>query len=127
MSEVPDGAWDAEFDRVWPLLERALAAYGDTHTKDGIRERCRSGLAQLWTNGEAAIVTSIERYDTGLSECHQWLAGGEMDAVLAMRPDIEAWAKSLGCTRMMIVGRKGWARVLPDYRPLAVTFAKELA
>jgi hypothetical protein len=48
--------------------------------------------------------------------CRIWLAGGDMaELTTEMLPQVEAWAKANGCTRMEIVGRKGWKRVLPEY------------
>jgi hypothetical protein len=54
-------------------------------------------------------------------------AGGNGAALLAIVPQLEQFARSLGCTRIFIPGRKGWSRVLPrDYRIERITVGKAL-
>jgi hypothetical protein len=46
-----------------------------------------------------------------------------------MRPLIESWGKSVGCTRVTLAGRKGWAKTfLKDegYSPQWAVLAKDL-
>ena len=74
----------------------------------------------------SAWVTTIEN-----SGSHKWLrvmwAGGkEMEKWKHYLNSIEQWAKSLGCDRSVIYGRKGWAKVLPDYKQTAVILEKVL-
>lgn len=40
-------------------------------------------------------------------------------------PRIEAWAEEIGCARMRVIGRKGWKRILRDYRQPGVVMEKE--
>jgi hypothetical protein len=39
---------------------------------------------------------------------------------------IEDWARGLDCAAIEIIGRKGWLRVLPEYRERAVVLEKNL-
>src|SRR5690606_8031078 len=48
-----------EFNRVWKWLEKAVKRGGNTHEKQHVLARILDGRAQLWTNREAAAVTSI--------------------------------------------------------------------
>jgi hypothetical protein len=43
-----------------------------------------------------------------------------------IRPVIEAWARSIGCDTMLIMGRPGWQRALEGYRRTAVVLEKKL-
>ena len=73
-----------------------------------------TGMAQLWPGERAAMVTQLLRSTdgSGLDEVRCWLAGGDMDDVLALRPGIEAWARQQGCTWATVDGRHGWTRSL---------------
>lgn len=74
-------------------------------------EDLESGRAQLWPGETAAVVTQCLIDEAGRT-LHVWLAGGDMDGVLALRPGIEAWGRAQGCRCMTIDGRRGWNRVL---------------
>lgn len=115
-----------EFDRVWPWLKAAIAHGGDTHRKRHLRERIADGRAQLWTWPDAAAVTELITYDTGMRDCRWWLAGGNMKTLINGQAEIEAWARRQGCHRVTITGRKGWERVLPEYKPQFTVLTKEL-
>jgi adenine-specific DNA methylase len=70
-----------------------------------------SGRAQLWLAPGAAVVTELCREGETLS-AHVWLAGGRLEAVMALRPGIEAWARGCGCAALTLQGRPGWSRLL---------------
>lgn len=116
----------AELDRVWPWLEKAVKRYGDTHRKEHILARIVAGKVQLWTEKDAAAITSIEVYDAGLTEVHIWLCGGKMRGAKQLETRISKWAKDIGAQRILVAGRKGWCRALPGYRELLVTIVKDL-
>lgn len=115
-----------EFNRVWKWLEKAVKRGGNTHEKQHVLARILDGRAQLWTNREAAAVTSIEVYDNGFKEVHIWLCGGKLDGAKELEERIAAWGKEMGAQRLLIVGRKGWLRALPDYRELLAIIVKDL-
>jgi hypothetical protein len=109
-----------------PLIKRALKYSGGTHTPEDVFDAITSGGAQLWCGAASVIVTQIVVYPR-LKACRIWLAGGDMaELTETMLPDVEAWAKAKGCKRMQVVGRKGWARVLRDYREPSVVLEKEI-
>jgi hypothetical protein len=115
-----------ELDRVWPWLEKAVRRFGNTHTKEHIRQRLADGRAQLWTERDAALVTSIERYDSGMVEVRGWLGGGSLDGLRRIEKRVEPWARSIGAKRLSILGRPGWIRALANWRLLATFIVKEL-
>jgi hypothetical protein len=124
---VPLSPLKVTFDRVWPMLKRAVDRWGPTHRKWHVWSLVESGNAQLWASEKAAIVTSINITPTGFKEVGLWLAGGDMRDGLPMVPAIEQWAKTMGCARTVIRGgRTGWAAILTDYRRAAITLVKEL-
>lgn len=116
------------FDDAWPWLASALSAYGPTHDKVHVIEALESGKAQFWYHPEAAVITEIKVWPTGFREVVGWLAGGSLAGILTLIPQIETWARSIGCERAIINGRYGWKRRLPPgYVVHGSTFAKDLA
>ncbi len=67
--------------------------------------------AQLWCGENCAGLTEVS-HDNRL---HILLAGGSMTGLLAMRPDVEAFARALGCRFVYLSGRKGWRRIFPRF------------
>jgi hypothetical protein len=115
------------FDRCWPYLEPAVAAYGPTHSKDDVWQRIESGEAQLWPLPHAAMVTELKRWPTGFKEAVAWLAGGSLVEIREFTPALEAWAKAEGCDRAAVcAGRLGWSRALTGYRQSGAFLTKEL-
>jgi hypothetical protein len=53
-------------------------------------------------------------------------AGGNGKALIAIMPQLEDYARSLGATHLYLTGRKGWSRLLPDYRVAQITIGKAL-
>lgn len=70
----------------------------------------RAGDAQMWFRGDSAVVTVV-RALPNRRECHLWLAAGAMDDLIALTYIIEEWARSVGCDRLTLSGRRGWERV----------------
>lgn len=115
---------DLQLDDVWPRcaehIAPALAHAGNTHTLEHVRQAIEENRAQLWPVGElGTVVTEIEQMPSGLRICRLWLAGGKMAALIEAEKVIAEWAKENGCDAVEITGRKGWRKVLPEYRHVA--------
>jgi len=55
------------------------------------------------------------------------MAGGELGELQGeMLPAVEEWAKAKGCAAVEIIGRRGWGRVLDDYREPHALLKKEI-
>ncbi len=117
----------SEFSRVWPLLKPALTVHGDTHRKRHVWEALEARKVQLWSSPNAAIVTEIKVFPTGYKHVNGWLTGGNLDEILQLVPQIEAWAKKLGANSIGVdMARPGWARKLPGYSTVSVNVLKDL-
>ena len=114
-----------EFERHAHHIENALKHANHSHSVLDVLDAIKSGKAQFFSMENSAIVTEIVDYPQK-SVCRIWLAGGDMDELLEAEKHIAAIAKSIGCTGMEIIGRKGWERVLTDYKPTAVVLVKDL-
>lgn len=109
-------------------VEAALEYSGGTHNFADIAEMVESNRLQLWPASNSVVLTEIIVYPR-LKNLHFFLAGGDLDELSRMRPIIESWGKSIGCTRVTLAGRRGWAKTfLKDegYRPQWSVLAKEL-
>ena len=100
-----------ELERCRPWIEAALEYSGDTHTFDDIVEGLAEGRMQLWPAPRGCMVTEIVIYPRK-KVLNIFLAGGELDQLLDMNSDMNAWAKQQGCTGGTLTGRVGWKKVL---------------
>jgi hypothetical protein len=123
-------SWHEEIERCRPWIEAALEYTGGTHDFDDIVEACETGRMQFWPAPAACAITEIAVYPK-MKTLNVFLAGGDLNAILARIDDAAAWGRSLGCTAMTMTGRAGWERVL---RPLGwakaaqmVTMERELS
>lgn len=116
--------------QAWPLLRPAVERGGHM-TAESVYKGLRECDLQLWVATDsdamkAACVTEISQWPA-TRECTVVLCGGQdSSGWLHLLATIEAWAKAADCRRMMIDGRAGWIRKLPDYRKVSVVLSKEL-
>ena len=100
---------------VWPRVRASVMAAvdmaGGTHTERDVIDILFAGRAVLWANGNSGVVCEIDDFPQ-MRVCRYWAAGGSLDDLLPMEAEIEAWARGLGCRRMVILGRAGWAKKL---------------
>jgi len=121
---------DLEF--IWPQVKAQLEkALDGSYSSYDILEYIKQNRMQLWISWndgiEASFVTEVCDYPQ--MRVMRWvLAGGSnMESWLDLvASKVEDWAKRNNCQRLEIVGRKGWTKVLRDYKPQAVYFVKEL-
>jgi len=81
-------------------------------TEDELLNALLTGHAQLWEGEGAAVVTECTANPPSF---HLYLAGGRLSKVMELLPGGLAWAKVMGCERVTVNGRKGWARVLRKF------------
>ena len=86
---------------------------------------------QLWVAIEdkdvlAAMITQIIPYPRKRVLRILVLAGAEMDKWLPFLPEVEKWAKDIGCSHIECWGRKGWLKVLSDWKNSYHILTKEL-
>lgn len=103
--------WSVEFERCRPFLEPALARAGGTHTIEDVRAAIANRYMQFWPGARAAIVTEVQEFPQ-LRIFNAFLAGGDLDEILAMEPSLCSFGRYLGCQFIKLSGRRGWARVL---------------
>ena len=115
-------------ERLRQHVEAALEYSGGTHQFEDVLEMVEKNQLQVWPATQSIVLTEIIVYPR-LKNLHYFLAGGDLDELSRMRPMIESWGKSLGCTRVSLAGRRGWAKTfLKDegYSPQWTVLAKTL-
>jgi len=119
---------EEDLERLRHHVEAALEYSGGTHGIEDIAEGLKKGRFQLWPADDSVVVTEIIVYPR-LKNLHFFLAGGDLDELRLMRPLIESWAKSMGCTRVSLAGRQGWAKTFlrdEGYKPKWFVLSKDL-
>lgn len=67
----------------------------------------------IWGDNDAIFMTVVFRQATGRLVCSlSWAAGADAIHPDEILPAIETYARTQGCEVMLIVGRKGWERVM---------------
>jgi hypothetical protein len=120
---------EAEWTKAEPFLTEALDRSGEGYPADEIRRRIEAGEAQAWV-GKAALLVTVTYDEPAGSVLHLWLAGGDLsELVTVLRPQAEAWGRTQGCNKAIIVGRAGWVRTLAEagYAERARVVEKALA
>lgn len=132
------GVLSSQIDDVWQnvadFISKGLERGGDG---DWVLDDVKTGLAnrdmQLWVahgdqgNIVGAVVTQILNYPR-FKSCLILSAGGAnvLEARQFVVQRIAEWAKNLGCTKMELLGRKGWERALPDWRVTGVFYRRDI-
>lgn len=109
-------------------ISRALELQTTHHLED-VEQMVSDGMAQVWECSDGAAVTEIIQYprERWLTI---WLTGGNMENLfLTCLPDIEAFARSERCQKVVVGGRKGWKKALSPhgYSEIASVCAKDVS
>jgi len=106
----------AHWPRIWGLIEPAVLAGGE-HTERSVLTGLLHGGFVLWSDcadiaqARACVMTAWCDYPAGRIGFVQFAGGIDADAWLPDAiADFCAWAKSMGCKELRVIGRKGWAR-----------------
>lgn len=118
-----------QFEQARPHLERALERSNpDGLLMDEVQEAVTLGNARLWLDNNAAAVTEMFGQMNAQGLQRIWLAGGDLEQLIALGYRAEQLARHLGMNRMVIEEtRPGWTRVLKEhgYREMT-SLVKEL-
>jgi hypothetical protein len=107
-----------EVNRCSTWIQAALDKGGNSHEVDDIERMIREDQLQFWTAADACIVTEFVTYPN-YRVLHVFLAGGNLERIQDMRPDVEAFGRKFDCKKLTISGRQGWIKVLAPhgYKP----------
>lgn len=106
----------------------AIDEMSDRFELDDVLQLIEQQKAQLFvfkdTELLSAWVTTIENSPSNKWIRVMWAGGKDMDKWLHFIDAIAQWGKSLGCKKMVITGRPGWEKKLPDFKKTSVVLEK---
>lgn len=116
-----------DWARCKPWIEAALRRSTDGLTVEDIEREIAEKRMFLCVGGGSALVCQVTS-PPGVKKLHVFLAGGDLNEIRAFDVQLDALARSLGCSKITGTGRKGWARALGTlgYRAVAVEYEKGL-
>jgi hypothetical protein len=96
-----------------------------------VEQAVLSGRALLWLATDGATIHAAAVTELAASEwrkvCVIVACGGHDRARwLHLIGGIEEFARAEGCAAVRILGRKGWARVLPEYRMHRIVLERDV-
>ena len=112
------------------LIKQSLSD-DSSYSIDDVLDELREGKAQLWLgvrdNKVQAILVTVINTHPCAKDCLIWLcAGNNRENWTHLLPQIENWAKAHGCDAMVVRGRRGWEKVMKDYKKTHVILEKKL-
>lgn len=115
-----------QWARFRPLFENAMRE--GFWTLEDLEQKIAHKRAYFFPGKEAAIVTEVVTYPGGERAMQAIWACGDPDEIVQLAPGVEAVARMMGCTTMLVEGRAAWAKVLKPlgYVNFSVTVRKAL-
>lgn len=92
-------------------IELSLAHADDSFTFDDIVAMTLSGRLQFWDFEDCFCFTEIIEFPQ-YKNFHFFIAGGDLEAILSLKPFFQDVAQDYGCKYLTFAGRKGWERAL---------------
>jgi hypothetical protein len=120
----------AKIAQVWPhfshLIRKAVDKIG-IMSFEALENDVLGGRGLLWLayDGEVVHAAAVTQLVGGICEIVA-CGGSNLPEVLPLIEDLESFARDEKCTGMRIIGRKGWLRVLKDYKTKAVILERPL-
>ena len=119
-----------EIDKYWSDFERHLERFerlGHINVEE-TRSDLRSARKQLWgyQTSDGVLGVCITRVAGETCEVCGAVGSASKSQILEVYAAIEAWAREIGCTRMKVMGRRGWLRVLEGFIQTGIIAEKEL-
>jgi len=124
---------DVEYiwDKVEPILARVVSrSEGELETED-ILDLVTEGRMQLWIVAEdkeiiAALVTQIITYPQKKVLRLVSLAGEDFNKFKHFLDMVQSFAIQKDCTALELWGRKGWKKLLPEWKSEYIVYTKDI-
>ena len=114
MNSTEHNGFSESWERSKPFLADALGFTG-SHSVEDVLEEVKEGSAVFYPVRDGAAVFRLGEYPQK-RVLLIWLYGGEMASnIKGVLEAAEFHAEELECTELMIVGRRGWERVLKPH------------
>jgi len=103
--------WPEVFERLRPKIERALAIGGHTYDFNSLGASTARGRFMLFYTNDAVMLCEIVDFPLA-RVLNFFMAAGDLDDCLMLEGQACDWGMSHGCTHALMLGRRGWQRVL---------------
>ena len=114
MNSTEHNGFSESWGRSEPFLAAALEFSG-SHSVEDVLEEVKEGSAVFYPVRDGAAVFRLGEYPQK-RVLLIWLYGGEMASnIEGVLEAAEFHAEQLECTELMIIGRRGWERVLKPH------------
>ena len=119
------------WEEVSPLLERVKEHTEGEFETDDYLEPLTHGDMHLWIATEqsdvkAAMVTQFAIYPQKNILRIISMAGEDFEEIRGFQDMIEAFTIKSGCSALEMWGRKGWKKLLPDWKDTYIVYTKDL-
>ncbi len=120
---------------VWDDVEEHIREIAhlnlDRFTPDDLYAELLGRRMQLWCvrRGRKIVmvgITAIRIFPRGKVAYVIGVSGSEMEHWLHFQPDLLKWAKGEGCQAVDAVVRKGWTRLLKDWKPIGEVISRSV-
>lgn len=101
-------------DELQRRFVKALDGLDGAYDVEDVKRRVGEGALQSWQSGQSVVVTEILGYPRKMI-CNILIAAGNLDEIMELQEEVSAWARDLGCSKLVMAGRKGWGKVLPKH------------
>lgn len=127
---VDPGKINEIWPHVEPLLKTAMLRAGEMTMADMLA-RLQDRRLLLWlvwdgTEIVSALVTELAETISGKVCVIVAMGGKGRERWLHLTSQLEEFARAEGCRAMRLYGRRGWKRVMRDYRETRVILEKDL-
>lgn len=95
-------------------FRKALDGLGGAYDVEDIFRRIDDGALQSWQSGQSVVVTEVLGYPRKRI-VNVLIAAGNIDEIMELQERVSQWARELGCSKIVMSGRKGWSKVLPRH------------
>jgi hypothetical protein len=125
----------ADAHEVWPhvaALVKAAMEKGRLSNYTEVEQAVRSGAALLWLAWEGETIKAAAVTEIGEANAEKFCTivacgGHDRGQWLHLLEGLEGHAKAEGCAGMRVYGRRGWGKLLKDYRVTRLVLEKTLA
>jgi len=119
------------WDKVEPLLATVTEHAEGELTPEDYMEPLSLGDMQLWiaVKGDelhSVMVTQIVHYPQKRILRILAIAGSEFKTLYKFKDMVESFAIRSGCSGLELWGRKGWKKLLPDWKDSYIVYTKDL-
>lgn len=122
------------WERIAKLLVPVMRRAEVDNTLEDVQQFLRTGSMQAWhVDWNTIVITAIQPFGASAQQPTKrvcqivYCAGEGMEEWLEpVVTHLKTWAGSMGCQVLRISGRRGWTRVLPEFKETCTTLETDI-